>query len=65
MANTNNTKPSTENDKKSDKIAGKQKTDKTNENVLESSVTETDVERGFKEGLANNSDTEKKSRRQK
>ena len=65
MANTNNTKPSTENDKKSDKIAGKQKTDKTNENVLESGVTETDVERGFKEGLANNSDTEKNSRQQK
>ena len=65
MANTNNTKPSTENDKKSDKIAGKQKTYKTNENVLESGVNETDVERGFKEGLANNSDTEKNSRQQK
>ena len=65
MANTNNTKPSTENDKKSNKIAGKQKTDKTNENVLESNVTETEAERGFKEGLANNSDTEKNSRQQK
>ena len=65
MANTNNNKPSTENNKKSDKIAGKQKTDKTNENVLESGVTETDIERGFKEGLANNSDTEKNSRQQK
>jgi len=65
MANKNNMKPSTENNNKSDKIAGKQKTDKTNENVLESNVTETEAERGFKEGLANNSDTEKKSRRQK
>ena len=65
MANINNTKPSTENNKKSDKIAGKQKTDKTNENVLESGVTETDIERGFKEGLANDSDTEKDSRQQK
>lgn len=65
MANTNNKKPSTENDKKSNKIAGKQKTDKKNENVLESGVTETDAERGFKEGLANNSDTEKNSRQQK
>ena len=65
MANTNNTKPSTENNKKSDKISGKQKAVKSNENVLESDVTETDVERGFKEGLANNSDTEKKSRQQK
>jgi len=65
MANTNNTKPSTENDKKSNKIAGKRKTDKKNENVLESGVTETDAERGFKEGLANNSDTEKNSRQQK
>ena len=65
MANTNNTKPSTENNNKSDKISGKQKADKSNENVLESDVTETDVERGFKEGLANNSDTEKNSRQQK
>jgi len=65
MANTNNKKPSTENDKKSNKIAGKQKTDKKNENVLESGVTETDAERGFKEGLANNSDTEKNSLQQK
>ena len=65
MANTNNTKPSTENNKNSDKISGKQKADKSNENVLESDVTETDVERGFKEGLANDSDTEKDSRQQK
>ena len=65
MANTNNTKPSTENNKKSDKISGNQKADKSNENVLESDVTETDVERGFKEGLANDSDTEKDSRQQK
>ena len=65
MANTNNTKPSTENNKKSDKISGKQKAVKSNENVLESDVTETDVERGFKEGLANDSDTEKNSRQQK
>jgi len=64
MANTNNTKPA-ENDKKINKNAGKQNLNKKNEDVLRNDVTETDVERGFKEGLANNSDTEKKSRRQK
>ena len=65
MANKNNMKSSTENNKKSDKISGKQKADKPNENLLKSDVTETDAERDFKEGLANNSDTEKNSRQQK
>ena len=64
MANINNTKPA-EKDKNTSIIEGKKKPNKTNKNVLESKVTEADAERGFKEGLANNSDTEKNSPQQK
>ena len=64
MANTNNTKPA-ENNRNLNKNEGKQKPDKKNEAVLRNDVTETDVERSFKEGLANNSDTEKIDRLQK
>ena len=46
-------------------IAPEEKTDKkgnepTIENISKKAAEETDKERGFKEGLANNSDTEKK-----
>ena len=64
MANTNNTKPA-ENNRNLNKNDGKQKPHKKNEAVLRNDVTETDVERSFKEGLANNSDTEKIDRQQK
>ena len=64
MANINNTKPA-EKDKNTSKIEGKEKPNKTNKSVLISKITEAEAKRGFKEGLANNSDTEKNSPQQK
>ena len=64
MANTNNTKPA-ENNRNLNKNDGKQKPHKKNEALLRDDVAETDVERSFKEGLANNSDTKKNNQQQK
>ena len=63
MANTLN--KSTDTDQKSQTPLDKHSPQKTKEEVLKTEITETDIERGFKEGLANNSDTEKNSPQQK
>lgn len=64
MANILNSKP-TDTDQEAGTQIDKNIPNKIKEKELKTDVTETDVERSFKEGLANNSDTDKSSPQQK